>query len=83
MENLKIFWKQKLIKFKYISNESNGIICTGKWGCGAFGNDPILKLLQMFIVGSVLGKKEDEIHFHWMNENNLILNKLCFNWKMY
>ena len=24
----------------------------------------------MFIVGSVLGKKEDEIHFHWMNENN-------------
>ena len=56
--------------FKYISNETNGIICTGKWGCGAFGNDPVLKLIEMFIVGSILDKKENEIHFHWMNENN-------------
>ena len=24
----------------------------------------------MFIVGSILDKKENEIHFHWMNENN-------------
>ena len=56
--------------FKYISNETNGIICTGKWGCGAFGNDPVLKLIEMFVVGSILDKKENEIHFHWMNENN-------------
>jgi hypothetical protein len=58
------------IGFKYCSNEKNGIICTGKWGCGAFGNDPVLKLLEMFIVGTVLDKKENEIHFHWMKEDN-------------
>jgi hypothetical protein len=56
--------------FKYATNEKNGIICTGKWGCGAFGNDPVLKLIEMFIVATVLNKKENEIHFHWMNENN-------------
>ena len=56
--------------FKYASNEKNGIICTGKWGCGAFGNDPILKLIEMFIVAAVLNKKESEIHFHWMKEND-------------
>ena len=56
--------------FKYATNETNGIICTGKWGCGAFGNDPVLKLIEMFIVGSVLNKKENEIHFHWMKEND-------------
>ena len=58
------------IGFKYASNEKNGIICTGKWGCGAFGNDPILKLIEMFIVATVLNKKENEIHFHWMKEND-------------
>ena len=58
------------IGFKYASNENNGIICTGKWGCGAFGNDPVLKLMQMFIIGTILGKKENEIHFHWMKESN-------------
>ena len=57
------------IGYKFASNEKNGIICTGKWGCGAFGNDPILKLLQMLIVCSVLDKKDNEIHFHWMEED--------------
>ena len=54
------------IGFKHCSNEVNSIICTGKWGCGAFGNDPTLKLLEMVIVGSVLEKKD--IHFHWMDK---------------
>ena len=63
------------IGFKYANNESNGIICTGKWGCGAFGNDPVLKLIQMFIVGSVLNKKNNEIHFHWLKENDF--NETC------
>ena len=24
----------------------------------------------MFIIGTILGKKENEIHFHWMKESN-------------
>ena len=58
------------IGYKYKNNDLNGIICTGKWGCGAFGNDPVLKLLEMFIVASILNINENELHFHWMNENN-------------
>ena len=56
------------IGFKNCSFEENGTICTGKWGCGAFGNDPTLKLLEMVIVGSCL--KKNNIHFHWMNKND-------------
>jgi hypothetical protein len=56
--------------FKFSTNEVNDIICIGKWGCGAFGNDPYLKLLEMIIVASILGKKN--IHFHWMDKLNYI-----------
>jgi hypothetical protein len=48
----------------------NGI-ATGQWGCGAFSNDPLLKLLQQVMVLSDLGF---DASFHWLNENQF--NKL-------
>ncbi|ELP90136.1 poly ADP-ribose glycohydrolase, putative [Entamoeba invadens IP1] len=44
--------------------KTEGSIATGRWGCGAFFNDPLLKFLQQVMV-FVVSKKDGE--FHWFD----------------
>ena len=38
--------------------KKNVPVATGKWGCGAFGGDPLLKFLIQWIAVSVTGRKK-------------------------
>lgn len=38
------------------SAASNGAVATGNWGCGAFGGDVQLKLVQQWIAASLVGR---------------------------
>ena len=39
-----------------IGNEMKGV-SSGKWGCGVFGGDPVLKCIQQWISASLVGKE--------------------------
>lgn len=51
------------VGFKHAGNS----VATGQWGCGAFLNNPLLKLIQQTMVLSLLNLEAD---FHWMSEVN-------------
>jgi hypothetical protein len=38
------------------SNTQLGVVSTGNWGCGVFGGDPVLKLLQQCMATQIAGK---------------------------
>ena len=41
--------------FSLAGEEMDGI-ASGKWGCGVFGGNPYLKVLQQWIAASLAGK---------------------------
>ncbi|CAF3303609.1 unnamed protein product [Rotaria socialis] len=48
------------------------IIVTGKWGCGAFGGDPVFKFLQQLCVASIHVDKIKRLDYSVCGDNKLM-----------
>jgi poly(ADP-ribose) glycohydrolase len=53
--------------------EANGeIIVTGKWGCGAFGGDPVFKFLQQLCAASIHVNKIKRLDYSAGGDHQLV-----------
>lgn len=48
------------------------IIVTGKWGCGAFGGDPVFKFLQQLCAASIHVDKIKRLDYSILSDNKLM-----------
>ena len=72
---LKAFVGFNLVNFEDEKNEEKSI-ATGNWGCGAFGGDHELKLLQQWIAASFAGIERLDYYTFGENEMEYIFKNL-------